>query len=116
MYADYTFYTETYKGSLITEAAFNELSERASEFLEMATFGAVESASHDTAYTDKIKKACCAVAEAIKKNRDGGDITSESTGKVSKSYAKSETSETSRMMNAALFHLSSTGLLYRGLY
>lgn len=116
MYADYAFYTGTYKGSLIIEAAFDELSERASEFLEMATFGAVESANHDAAYSDKIKKACCAVAEAIKKNRDGGDVVSESTSKVSRSYAKSETSETSRMMNAALFHLGSTGLLYRGLY
>lgn len=119
MYADYEFYTQTYKGSLIVEADFDELSERASDFLDLASFGRTEDACHDAAYTTRIQKACCAVAEAIQKNRDGGDLSSETQGKYSRTFSRSMNSnayvsDTARQYNAAMVHLSGTGLLYRG--
>ncbi len=119
MYADYDFYTQVYRGGLITEAAFDELSERASDFLDLASFGRVDSASHDLVYANKIKKACCAVAEAIAKNREGGDLSSETQGKYSRVFVRGAMaggymSDAVRQYNAAASYLLGTGLLYRG--
>ncbi len=67
MYADYEFYKNTYKGNKISPEEFENLAERASDFLDYITRGRLEngvpSAEKDAV---KIRKACCAVADAYK--------------------------------------------------
>ncbi len=70
-YADYTFYTETYKGKSIPEADFGRLVTRASSYLDrMGVDLDPDSAS--------VQMAACAVAEAWQTNEQGGDVVSQS--------------------------------------
>lgn len=65
-YADYDFYTGTYYGGLISEEDFNRFSERASEKLDMFTFGRLErKLPRKQIARTKIEKAVCAVADAL---------------------------------------------------
>ena len=67
MYADYEFYKNTYKGSKISPEEFESFAARASDFLDYITRGRLEngvpSVEKDAV---KVRKACCAVADAYK--------------------------------------------------
>ena len=134
MYADYTFYTETYLGSAITEADFPRLSLRASEFLDYFTRGK----ARDSGYTTELAKACCAVAEAMQNDDlaaqvatnaarsalENGELKSESVGSYSRTFATTadyarngaDAVKSGRVLYAwiATEYLLNTGLLYRG--
>lgn len=139
MYADYAFYVGTFYGTSIPETDFPRLSTRASDFIDYYTRGraaVVEDADDVTL----IKKACCALAEAMqideqKRNialqtmetavADGyGELKSESVGSWSQSYTTaadymrdSSTGSTSKSAEYAGIltqYLVNTGLLYRG--
>lgn len=103
MYADYSFYTETYYGDTLTENNANKWLDRASDYVDTITFHRLETA-FPTVEADvvKVKKAVCAVADALyfidaqrragaaSINADGkltGAIASVSSGKESISYA-----------------------------
>ncbi|WP_304509667.1 hypothetical protein [Anaerotignum sp.] len=113
-YATYEFYQDSYGGNAIPLADFQRFSKRASEYIDMATFGRAAS------YNDEenlVKKACCAVAEAIKINEEGGGVVAESVGKISINYAASVTNtptEAERLSTAICRYLIHTGLLYLG--
>lgn len=108
MYADFTFYRDVYFGEALTsESVANRWLDRASDYVDEITFRRLETAfptdEHDTI---KIKKAVCAVADALyfvdtqrKANSaqvgaDGkitGTVASMSSGKESITYATGST-------------------------
>jgi len=98
-YADYTFYTDTYKGNSIPEADFDRLILRASSYIDRIYNGTIETV------TDNIKMAACAVAEAWQTNEQGGDVVSQSVGSSwSKSFQKTK-SDDARLLEAAKLYL-----------
>lgn len=108
-YADYTFYTDIYKGKAIIQADFNRLATRADSYIDSITQGRASSYSTDNA----VKMAACAVAEAWLTNEQGGDLQSQSVGSWSMTYANKTKSSDGRLYGAASLYLSGTGLLNR---
>ena len=105
-YADYVFYKLTYKGSL-SEAAFDSYSERASDYIDSRTEYIFRSGSVPDELMDRIKRACCAITDAMYKNDSGGVKTSERVGDYSVSYAASKTrSEGQRLDDAIQLYLA----------
>lgn len=140
MYADYTFYTETYYGTAIAEADFPRLSSRASDFIDYYTRGKAERATEESAVT-VLSKACCAIAEQMQTDENNraiaakaqaaalasstGEVKSESVGSWSATYATAgdymgqNAADAQKAANAvyasiAAQYLAITGLLYRG--
>ena len=65
-YADYEFYTESFYGSTVPESDFLRLTERASDWLDAATFDRlVDSLPSSERSQKKIKKAVCSLVEVI---------------------------------------------------
>lgn len=62
-YADYDFYLNTYFGNAVSEEDFPRLSERASDYVRSATRGISDTV--DGWQMDAVKKASCAVADAL---------------------------------------------------
>ena len=132
-YADFPYYQDFFIGSAITDSSmFRQLSERASEYLDMITFGELCLKISDE-YETLVKKCCCAIAEAIylffRDNLDsdgaGKPKTQETIGAYSVSYASvSDTISTllngensglqDYLYSIAMKYLGRTGLLYRG--
>jgi hypothetical protein len=101
-YADYTYYTNTYKGNSITEYDFDRLILRASAYLDRIT------ANRAADYTseDAVKMAACAVAETWYINEQGGEIASQSVGSWSRHYAQAKPkSNDRRLLDAAILYL-----------
>ena len=64
-YADFPYYQDFYLGSMIRDpTAFGRAAERASEYLDMVTFGRLLDGV-PAPWEDRIRKCCCALAEAI---------------------------------------------------
>lgn len=65
-YADYQFYTTTYYGDTVPESDFPKYAERASDRIDSVTFDRLvnEFPEEERAVT-KVKKAVCAVADAL---------------------------------------------------
>ncbi|MFV0315182.1 MAG: hypothetical protein ACK5I7_08785 [Anaerotignum sp.] len=113
-YATYKFYVESFGGDAIPEADFNRFSKRASEYIDMVTFGRAATYADEM---DLLKKACCAVAEAYKLNEEGGGVVAESVGKITRNYAASVSNtptEQERLSIAVCCYLLPTGLLFLG--
>jgi hypothetical protein len=120
-YATYAYYTDTYLGTAIAEADFDQLALRASEVIDQITFAraaTVVSTATDTDTIDLIKKATCAVAEELQTQSGesaNGVIQSESVGRHSVTYAAGSVhSQALRQLEAAQLYLASTGLMFRG--
>ena len=65
-YADYEFYTTSYFGSVVPEADFPRLAERASDFVDTMTFDRlVDGLPADMRSQKRIKKAVCSLAELM---------------------------------------------------
>ena len=59
-YADYEFYTTSFFGSVVPEADFPRLSERASDFVDTMTFNRlVDGLPENERSQKRIKKAVC---------------------------------------------------------
>ena len=109
-YADYTFYTGTFKGNAITEADFNSLAEQASTHIDTHTFDRAKD------YTDtdsKLKKACCALCDVLYKCEKRGEKSSEKVGSYSVNYVATKTLD-EQLSSALKLYLGLTGLLYGG--
>lgn len=134
-YADFAYYQGTYLGKLFASAGeYNTPAERASEYLDMVTFGRLLGGVPDE-YAARVQLCCCALAEAIAEYQaygtassdDGRAKTSETTGKYSVSYA-SPTESLQALLDGntsgledylksiCIRYLGATGLLYRGCY
>ena len=102
-YADFTFYGSGYFGDTLTEETAPKWLERASDELDAITFGRLTFAFPTVeAHAAKVKKAVCAIAEALywidvqrrassaQKAEDGsyhGAVASISSGRESISYS-----------------------------
>lgn len=65
-YADYEFYTTSYFGSVVPEADFPRLAERASDFVDLMTFDRlVDGLPKNERSQKRIKKAVCSLAELM---------------------------------------------------
>lgn len=114
-YADFTYYSQEYGGTM-PEADFKRLSRQASAFLDTVTFDRIKS-TLPKAVMDKVRAACCAVADACLLNEQGGGVASETNDGVSVTYVagvSNAKTESQRLHEAAALYLGHTGLLYRG--
>lgn len=76
MYATYNFYTTSYYGSKIAEADWPKYGTKASDFMDFATCDSLrDNMPTDTTAQDRIMKATCAVADAMKDIDDRKAIT-----------------------------------------
>lgn len=116
MYADFTFYQETYNGTL-TETEFMRLEVRATAEINRITSQKAKTAQGEE--LELVKFAECAVIDELNYQSFGGhgDIVSESNDGISRSYATGVVSKSSRQrIDAAAFTwLSDTNLLYVGI-
>lgn len=134
-YADFPYYQDFYIGTAITEAGtFRQAAERASDYLDMVTFGRLCDGIPPE-YDTQVKRCCCALAEAIclyqmngTDSADGGGAypkTQETIGAYSVSYAGVSSSisalldgDTAGLQDylhsIAMKYLGRTGLLFRG--
>lgn len=126
-YADFTFYTESFYGDTLTVENANKWLERASDELDAFTFRRLTSAfPTETAHVVKVKKAVCAIADALylidlqriaasaQQAPDGsyrGAVTSISSGKESISYAVNGAASASVYAAAAASADAQTALL-----
>lgn len=138
-YCDYDFYTTVYMGSVISEADFARLAEKASDKLDMFTFDRlVDGLPADERTALKVKKAVCALAERIsdietadmasryKQGEDGllkgRTISSISAGGESISFGNATQNVVTNnvkereqlLFETAREYLANTGLLYQG--
>lgn len=134
-YANYSYYSGTYSGSMIPEEQFDYYSARASEYIDQQTYDRI-SAEVPEELTNKVSSCCCELAENLYRfsaassgsENNGGavsGIASEKIGQYSITY-RSAAENISAMLNGSgaglldlLYsviskHLSSTGLLYKG--
>lgn len=119
-YADFGYYTDTYKGTSVLERDFPRLALRASSFLDYYTQGRAK-LNPDL---DAIKMACCAIAEQValfdSSQSGSAGVKSESVGSYSVTYQTAEekvsgVSAANKMYaSIARMYLSGTNLLYRG--
>lgn len=113
-YVDYPYYQTQYHGTM-PETDFIRLAPRASARLDLLTFG--RAAQPPEAFAENIKAACCAITDALLVNEQGGGVASESNDGVTVNYVAGITNtktDDQRICAAALDHLGTTGLLFRG--
>lgn len=111
IYADYDYYLNEYSGNAVAEADFARLSRQASAYLDSLTCGKIRGTWVDDS---RVKDACCALADILHAQEQGGEVASESNHSVSRTYVTSGKSSERRMYDAAVLYLSNTGLLYAG--
>lgn len=111
VYADYDYYLNEYSGNAVAEADFTRLSRQASAYLDGLTCGKIRG---PWVYDSRVKDACCALADILHAQEQGGEIASESNDGASVTYVNSSTTQEQRLYNIAVMYLSSTGLLYAG--
>lgn len=134
-YADFTYYKDIFSGTLITdEAMFCTFAERASDFIDTATFDRLADEELLNRYKTKIQKCACALAEQYFRrntavsndflNHENMPKTSESIGSYSVAFANpldyvqevsmSDADFNKSLKSVILRYLGNTGLLYRG--
>ena len=91
MYADYNFYKTIYYGDTLTESNANKWLDRASDYVDTITFHRLETAfPTEESYVVKVKKAVCALADAlyfIDTQRRAGAASISADGKVTGAVA-----------------------------
>lgn len=120
MYADYDFYTNNYKGSVIPDApSYDRFAVDASAFLDYVTHNHIKDLADEIMV--KVKLAQCAIADVCYKQAQddvANVVSSESVGNHSVTYAVSKASYKQRELekySKAKIYLHGTGLLYGGL-
>ena len=123
-FADYTYYLDTYGGTIIPAEAFEKAMRDASREVNRYTLEraeAVLAANSDLSLIEKIKFAACAVAEVIYQygNQIMGrrDIASESVGDHSVSYLSADqlrANEVHAITETINGYLGLTGLMFLG--
>ncbi|WP_087064770.1 head-tail connector protein [Intestinibacillus massiliensis] len=110
-YADYAYYTGGY-GGMMPETDFSRLSRRASAYLDRMTFG--RAARPPEALAGKVRDACCAVADEMYRQAQGGEVAGVSNDGYRETYVPSGKTPDARLYAAAALYLGAAGLLYRG--
>lgn len=135
MYADFPYYQNFFRGTLIKEeAVFCTFAERASEFIDTVTFDRLQDENLVNLHKSKIQKCACALTEQFFRRNiafldgvpDSENMpeTSESIGAYSVSHANpldyiqeismSDSDFRKSLKSTVLRYLGNTGLLYRG--
>ena len=108
MYADFSFYKDTYKGKA-AEETFSRLSVLARAHIDRMTNNRAKDATGED--LEKVKLAFCSVVDELDTQEKGGVIASESNDGISRSYVTGTKSATqriysrkARVMRTAFFH------------
>jgi len=114
-YADYAYYTDTYKGAVLDAASFPLYAQKATQMIKLHTFNRIK----EDNIPDEAKMCCCELAEEIYKyeKENAGNIASEKVGEYSVSYVdkeKAEAQHRGKCKEIIYNWLINTGLLYRG--
>lgn len=103
---DYTFYTETYGGTL-PEDVFSRLAKRSEYYVKKLV-------SKYDAEAEAIQMAICAVADAMNQNETGGQVASESVGSWSRTFVQNESKTGEKLLyDAAMLYLDGTAFVRR---
>lgn len=132
-YADFKYYQDDFKGTLIKEEdAFRTIAERSSEFIDTVTFDRLADEELFNRYKIKIQKCCCALSELFFRRCSADKLldaenaveTSETIGAYSVSFANpydyvkeislSDSDFRKILRSTALQYLGNTGLMFRG--
>lgn len=126
IYADYSYYTDSFYGEMIPEEDYPRCAMRASDYLDRLTMNRVQDhvILHPT--DERVKKATCACAEQYFQifaaraaaSSEDGEIASETVGGHSVSYRSgldTAAALESELRKIAESYLATTGLLYRGI-
>lgn len=116
IYAGYDFYTNQYCGTM-SDTDFIRLSIKASAYLDQVTRDRIRPGWESGTHADRIRMACCAVADAYLLNEQGGGVVAETVGKMTRNYAagvSNTPTEGQRLYRAAEMFLGRTGLMYQG--
>ncbi len=122
-YADFAYYKDTYKGTVLDAASFDTYARKATQTIRQYTFNRVK----DNDIPDDVKMCCCELAEYLSKKEVADQDTeagikgliSETTGGHSASYETAEAREQAHnnIIKGIIYNwLVFTGLLYRGCY
>ena len=109
-YVDYDYYRGAYFGDAVPEADFYSLSRQASAYLDQVTFGRIQG---KWVTDSRVKDACCAVVELMRREEQGGEVASASNDGYSETYVTSGRTTAQRMYAATEQYLSMTGLMCR---
>ena len=121
MYADYNFYLNDYKGSVIPDAsAYERVAIDAGAYLSYITRGRIDTEVLTEAIKGKVKLAQCAIADVCYKQAQddvANVVSSETVGNHSVSYAAKASYQQRELekYSKAKIYLRGTGLLYGGL-
>lgn len=110
--ADFAYYRDMYRG-VLGETDFARLSRRSAAYLDQVTFGRPAAVTCGSVL-EKVKDACCAVADELYRQERGGEVVSANNDGYTETYAASGKTPGQRLYAAAAFYLGNTGLLYRG--
>lgn len=119
MYAEYDFYLNDYKGSVIPDAPnYDRVAVEASAFLDYVTHNHIKDLADDIMV--KVKLAQCAIADVCyRQTQDdvANVVSSESVGNHSVTYAARASYKQRELekYSKAKIYLRGTGLLYGGL-
>lgn len=108
----YAYYRDEYKGTM-PEDDFNRLSRRASAYIDNITFGRAGRNNMEK-IQNKVKDACCAIADVLYQKEQGGELTAQTVGSWSKHFASSGKTLDQKQYEVAEIYLATTGLMYRG--
>lgn len=112
MYADFSFYQNTYGGT-VGEAEFSRFSSRAGAHINQITGGRASTAKGED--LEAVKMAQCAIVDELLAQAKGGVITAESNDGISRSYATAAVkTQAQRIYSVAEIYLCNTNLLYMG--
>lgn len=116
MYVDSTYYTNTYKGSIIPTAELDSFLSKASDVIDELSYQRIVGKGGLDKLTafqkEQVKKAVCEQADFMYNSSDMPEwVNSYSVGSVSVSKEKGSTNYSKR----SLMYLKSTGLMYRRL-
>ncbi len=113
MYADFSFYKETYHGAT-PEAEYTRLAVKASAYVDRMTHGRAKTAIESD--LEAVKMAECAIVDELAAQEQGGIVTSETNDGISRSYATGAVvkSATQRIYDAAEVFLCNTNLCFAG--
>jgi len=119
MYADFSYYSDTFGGCLLNADEYNKCANEATDYIDYITAGKAANVT-DEAVLNKLKRCCCKMAEAygqMLKSQNDANIQSESVGSYSVTYrstADIEASKNIKFREIVSIMLVNTGLMYRG--
>ena len=118
MIADYSFYTESYRGGL-TQAEYSAAGMKAEAYLRQVTMCRCDRPDLPENVRQSLRLAACALADHIKQTEDSGyasGISSMNNDGISVSYRARSEADVNREQYAIVSdYLAWTGLLYRGM-